>query len=256
MDGIDRAAEELARGEYVVALVGAGLSVESGIPPFRGAGGLWTKRGEPPMDGYRRMMSDPAQYWSEMLARRETDDEFARALNEAIPNEGHFAMARLEELGVLQHTITQNIDNLHFIAGSRSVTEIHGNRTKVRCVDCGERAPFEEADLSSLPPSCRRCGGLLKNDTVMFGEPIPQQALSECYAQAGRADCMLIAGTSATVTPAAWFPEMVLERGGALVEVNTEDTPFTPKAAASVRGPAGEMLPRIVDAVAARIARR
>jgi NAD-dependent deacetylase len=253
MDELDRTIEEAARvlvsARYAVALVGAGISVESGIPPFRGVGGLWTKHGEPPMDGYTRFLEDPAKGWRDMLARRETDDEFARTIREAAPNPSHLALADLESMGVLKHTITQNIDNLHFDAGSRAVTEIHGNRTKARCIACGERWRFDEIDVSQLPPLCARCGGVVKSDTVMFGEPIPQEALAECYRQAERADCMLIAGTSAAVVPAAWFPSIVSENGGALVEVNIEPTPYTATATASIRAPAGEALPKLAEAV-------
>ncbi|MDP9236809.1 MAG: hypothetical protein M3P30_05335 [Chloroflexota bacterium] len=254
--GIERAAEALASARYAIALVGAGISVESGIPPFRGPGGLWTKQGEPPMDGYQRFMLDPRAGWQAMLARRANNEEFSRALSAAVPNAAHLALAGLETMGVLRHTITQNIDNLHFDAGSRSVTEIHGNRTKVRCIDCGGRWPFDEIDIGepeNLPPACRLCRGILKSDTVMFGEPIPQAALSECHEQVALADCMLIAGTSASVTPAAWFPQMVLERGGVLVEVNTEPTPFTRQALASIRAPAGEALPQLVDRIRALV---
>jgi NAD-dependent deacetylase len=243
------AAEALASARYAIALVGAGISVESGIPPFRGAGGLWTKHGEPPMDGYRRFRADPGAAWRDMLARRDSDDEFSRAIRDAVPNAAHFALADLESMGVLKHMITQNIDNLHFDAGSRAVTEIHGNRTKVRCIDCGARWRFDEIDLATLPPACRRCGGVLKSDTVMFGEPIPEAALAECYEQAERADCMLIAGTSAAVVPAAWFPGIVAENGGSLVEVNIDETPYSATAVASIRAPAGEALPQLVEAV-------
>ncbi|MEX2245932.1 MAG: Sir2 family NAD-dependent protein deacetylase [Dehalococcoidia bacterium] len=246
---IDRAAEIIAGATYCVALVGAGLSVESGIPPFRGAGGLWTKHGEPPMDGYRKLLGDPAAYWQTMLARRESSDEFVRAIDAAQPNPAHHALARLEQIGRLRHTITQNIDNLHFVAGSKSVTEIHGNRTKLRCIACGARWPFEEFVITELPPPCPRCGGVVKGDTVMFGEPIPEAALRACYEQSERADVILIAGTSASVVPAAWFPQLVLERGGTLVEVNTEPTPFSPACAAVLRGPAGELLPVLVKCV-------
>jgi len=248
---IQRAARALVDARYAVALVGAGISVESGIPPFRGKGGLWTKHGEPPMDGYRRAMEDLKGYWESMLARREADDEFTRAIREARPNAAHHALAKLEQMGVLRHTISQNIDNLHFEAGQVAVTEIHGNRTKLRCIDCGARWPFAEFAITEIPPACPQCRGIVKGDTVMFGEPIPQAALAECHEQAGRADCMLIAGTSATVVPAAWFPETVLRRGGALVEVNPEPTPFTPHAVAVLRAPAGEALPLLADAVAA-----
>jgi len=255
-DAIDRAAEALASARYAVALVGAGISVESGIPPFRGPGGLWTKHGEPPMDGYQRMVLDRQAYWRDIRARRAaaSSDEFARAISEAVPNEGHFALARLEEIGVLKHTITQNIDNLHHTAGQRALSEVHGNRTKLRCIDCEARWPFDEFPGGDVlageeAPDCPRCGGFVKSDTVMFGEPIPRSVLAECHAQAERADCMLIAGTSATVTPAAWFPEMVRERGGALIEVNTEPTPFSRACVASLRGPSGVLLPQMVARV-------
>jgi NAD-dependent deacetylase len=250
---VEHAARVLASARYCIALVGAGISVESGIPPFRGAGGLWTRHGEPPMDQYAQAMSDPKAYWQSMLARRGSDDEFTRAIREAQPNDAHHALAQLERIGVLRHTITQNIDNLHFVAGSVAVTEIHGNRTKLRCIDCCARWPFEEfaLDEADLPPACPLCRGIVKGDTVMFGEAIPQAALAECYAQSEQADCMLIAGTSATVTPAAWFPQVVLERGGVLVEVNVDETPLSSLCEASLRGQAGVVLPGLVDAVEA-----
>lgn len=244
---IERAAEALACATYAVALVGAGISVESGIPPFRGAGGLWTKHGEPSMDGYRRFLEDPEAYWRERMS---ADSEFTRALEAARPNAGHVALARLEQMGVLKHTITQNIDNLHVLAGSVAVTEIHGNRTKLRCIACGRRWPRDEFAIVTLPPACPDCGGIVKSDTVMFGEPIPDAAIRTCYAHAERADCMLIAGTSAAVTPAAWFPGIVLERLGVLIEVNPEETPFS-EYAISVRAPAGVALPLLAERVAA-----
>lgn len=266
-DAIARAAEALVASRYVIALVGAGISVESGIPPFRGKGGLWTKNGEPPMDGYQRWMLDPAAGWREMLERRASagrgdGDEFTRAIAAARPNAGHDALARLEAIGVLRHTITQNIDNLHFEAGSDAVTEIHGNRTKVRCIDCDARwtfdafmatklAALEDGAEISLPPSCPHCRGIVKSDVVMFGEPIPQYALAECYRQAEQADCVLIAGTSAVVYPAAHFPEMVLQQGGIAVEVNPDETPYSRYAAVVLRGPSGEMLPALAEAVIA-----
>jgi NAD-dependent deacetylase len=246
---IERAARALVDARYVIALVGAGISVESGIPPFRGKGGLWTRHGEPPMDGYQRAMEDPRGYWESMLARRDSDDEFTHAIRQAKPNAAHHALARLESMGVLRHTISQNIDDLHFEAGSVAVTEIHGNRTKLRCIDCGARWPFVEFAITEIPPACPECRGIVKGDTVMFGEPIPQAVLAECHEQAGRADCVLIAGTSATVYPAAWFPELVLESGGGLIEVNPEPTPFTRHAVAALRAPAGEVLPLLVEAV-------
>jgi len=269
---LQAAAVALAASRYCIALVGAGISVESGIRPFRGKGGLWTEKGEPPMDGYRRFILDPAQGWRDLLARRAANDEFSKSIDAAVPNEGHFAMAELERMGILRHTISQNIDNLHFDAGSVAVTEIHGNRTKVRCIDCGARwrwpeflelaaswkshapdAAVEMTEISGVtmrvPPECPRCAGIVKSDTVMFGEPIPRAFLDECFEQSESADCIIVAGTSATVTPAADFAAMVLRRGGAMIEVNTDPTPFTDHCAAVLRGPSGELLPKLVDAV-------
>ena len=154
-------------------------------------------------------------------------------------------------MGVLRHTISQNIDNLHFVAGSVAVTEIHGNRTKLRCVGCGARWSWAEFAVESLPPSCPQCGGLVKSDTVMFGEPIPAAVLAECREQAELADCIIIAGTSATVVPAAWFPDIVVANGGSLIEINPDETPFAASAVAVLRGPAGEVLPALVERVEA-----
>src|SRR6266566_4652397 len=205
-DLLDRAAECLRRARYAIALTGAGLSVESGIPPFRGPGGLWTKHGEPPMDGYQRFLKDPRRAWEERLNPAGPMRELWEALAAARPNPGHTALAELEELGVLKCTITQNVDNLHRAAGSERLLEIHGNATLIRC--------FEEAE---------------------------------------RADCMIVAGTSATVYPAAQFPITIHERGGDLLEVNPYDSEITPLCRHALRGPAGEILPQLVERLRARL---
>src|SRR5205814_4544670 len=121
-DELAIAAEALASARYAIALVGAGISVESGIPPFRGPGGLWTKHGEPPMDGYQLAMADPAKHWREMLARRSGDDEFVRAIRDARPSAAHHALQRLEAIRVLKHTIAPHIDSVRFDAGTSRVT--------------------------------------------------------------------------------------------------------------------------------------
>src|SRR5712692_98818 len=125
------AAQALIAARYPIALTGAGMSVESGIPPFRGPGGLWTKHGEPPMNGYQRFLADPAKAWRERLSPRGPMRELWDTLRAAEPNPGHYALARLEDIGVLRCLITQNIDDLHRRAGSRSVAEIHGNVTLI-----------------------------------------------------------------------------------------------------------------------------
>jgi NAD-dependent deacetylase len=245
-----RIARQLSAAEHVVALTGAGLSVESGIPPFRGPGGLWTKYGEPPMDGYQRFLEDPAAAWRERLSPRA---EWARALRDTLaaaePNAGHRALSELERIGLLGCVITQNIDDLHAQAGSSNLLEIHGNHRLLRCLGCVRR--FEpdaiSIDLDDLPPRCPDCGGPVKGDTVQFGEPIPPDVLRRCYAEVERSDLMLVIGTSATVYPAADFPMEVLRRGGRVVEVNPTDTEFTANATDSLRGPAGALLSHLLD---------
>ena len=249
---LTRSAIALTAARRVVALTGAGLSVESGILPFRGPGGLWTKYGEPPMDGYQLFLADPAKAWKERLAPKA---EWARALRDALatakPNAGHRALAELERLGRCAGVITQNVDDLHRQAGTRNLLEIHGNHRLLRCLDCTRRFEPDAVaiDQDDLPPRCPECGGVIKSDTVQFGEPIPPDVLRRCYEEVERADCMLIIGTSATVYPAAEFPLEVLRKGGAVIEMNAEDTEFTSRATLSLRGPAAALLERLLQLV-------
>jgi NAD-dependent deacetylase len=152
----------------------------------------------------------------------------------------------MEDGGWLKHIITQNIDNLHQLAGSRNIIEIHGNRTKLRCIQCNTRWPLDEFPIDELPPHCPACAGLVKGDTVMFGEPIPRDVLDECVEQARLCDCMLLIGTSAVVYPAAQFPVDVKRAGGALIEINPNETPLADMADVVVRANAGDSLPKIV----------
>ena len=253
LEALGAAAECLARARYVIALTGAGLSVESGIPPFRGPGGLWTKHGEPPMNGFQLFLADPRRAWEERLNPTGPMRELWSALAAARPNPGHLALVELEEMGVLRATITQNVDNLHRLAGSTSLLEIHGNATLIRCLGCIMRFAREAIDFATLPPRCPHCGGLLKSDTVSFGEPIPPDVLEGCFEEASRADCILVAGTSATVYPAAQFPLEVRERGGDLIEVNPYPSELTAVSSYTLQGPAGEVLPRLAELVRERL---
>lgn len=248
-DVIQQAAALVLAADYVVGLTGAGISVESGIPPFRGPGGLWTKYGEPPMNGYQRFLADPRAAWEERLAPSGASKEIQETIRQAAPNPGHHAFVTLEEMGLLRCLITQNVDNLHRRAGSRNLAEIHGNSTLVRCIQCTSRYALEEVSVAQLPPSCPQCGGIIKIDTVSFGEPIPPDVLEMCYRETQCCDCMIVAGTSATVYPAAWFPMQVRERGGTLIEVNLYDSELTPLCNLSLRGKAAELLPRLVWAI-------
>jgi NAD-dependent deacetylase len=244
---LDKAAGIVHDSTYAIALVGAGISVESGVPPFRGPGGLWTKHGEPPMDGYQRFLADPQAWWADILARQGEHSEFRKALEEAKPNSAHYAMAEMEKMGFLKHTITQNIDNLHQEAGSVAITEIHGNRKKLRCVGCNTRWPLGELPTDEIPPRCPHCGGIVKTDTVMFGEPIPLDALESCQREARACDCVLLVGTSAVVYPAAEFPVIAYRRGAKLIEINPMETPLSDASSAVLRAPAGDVLPVLVE---------
>lgn len=247
---LDEAAGFISSAKHVVALAGAGLSVESGIPPFRGPGGLWTKHGEPSNLSYREFARDPGEWWE---ARFRSEDkpgdptyEMKVAVDLAEPNPGHRALVEMEEMDLLQCIVTQNVDNLHRVAGSRSLLEIHGNRTYLRCVGCGVRQPRAGYHFDSLPPICTRCGDVIKMDTVMFGEPIPEDVLLASREQAEICDCMLLVGTSGTVNPAARLPLVAKDLGATLIEINPEETTLTPHCDITLSGPSGELLPLLL----------
>ena len=257
INGIDgerliETAEVILGSQYVAALTGAGMSVESGIPPFRGPGGLWTKHGEPPMDGYQRFLADPKKHWEERLNPKGPMVEFRKALDDATPNPGHTALAELEEMGILKALITQNVDNLHKAAGSSRVLEIHGNYTLLRCINCNSRYEREDISLDNLPPKCPKCSGIVKGDGVAFGEPIPPDVLEGCQEVSSKCDCMLVIGTSATVYPAAAFPQQVQRQGNPVIEINLYESDLTPFCRISLQGPSGEIMPKLVDAVKKR----
>lgn len=246
LQAIRDAAAIIADSEYVMCLTGAGISVESGIRPFRGPGGLWTEKGEPSMDGYRRFLNDPKTYWEN---RMERVGEFGLSLRNKDPNPGHIALARLEEVGILRSLVTQNIDNLHNLAGSVNVLEIHGNSSLLRCIECSTRWSGDDFEVKEIPPTCPHCGGPIKTDTVMFGEPIPSNVLSRCFEEAERSDCMIVAGTSATVTPAASLPLIVRRNAGRLVEVNILESEISHVCDVNIFAPSGESLPILVEEV-------
>jgi NAD-dependent deacetylase len=246
LQAIRDAAEIIKKANYVTCLTGAGISVESGIRPFRGPGGLWTEKGEPPMDGYRRFLNNPEAYWKKRL---EEKSDFGIAIHNSEPNPGHIALAELEKMNVLKYLITQNIDNLHLAAGSRNVLEIHGNGYYLRCIDCSTKWHIDEFKIETIPPKCPNCGGVVKTDTVMFGEPIPSKILNRCFEEAQRSDCMIVAGTSATVTPAANLPLIVRRNGGALIEVNIRKSEISYNCDVNIFGQSGEVLPIIVEKI-------
>jgi NAD-dependent deacetylase len=224
-------------------LTGAGISAESGIPTFRGDGGLWTKYDPVKVASLDYFMTDPSAYWKVSKER----GSIALA---ARPNPGHHALAALEAGGHLVAVATQNTDGLHQDSGSRRVIELHGSGRTVQCLDCGNREPRSEVQARlemEMPPRCRVCGGIfLKPTVVLFGEPMPQAALQEAFALARAADVMLVVGSSLVVYPAADIPVVAVRSGASLIVINAEPTPLDEIATVVIRGKSGEVLPEIV----------
>ncbi len=258
-DLIQKVAEQLAKAENVVALTGAGISTESGIPDFRSPGGLWT-RIDPGEFSIDRFLQNPARFWKLHLGLKASGDFDLAA---ADPNPAHYALARMEQMGILKCVITQNVDNLHQRAGSIEVVEYHGNLLRACCMKCGDLEPIEDAEGRMLEdgsdaPRCRRCEGLLKPDAVFFGEPIPSKALMMSDVQSQKCDLLLVIGTSLQVYPAAQIPITVKAKQppALVVEVNREPSALHRQVTdILIPGSSGEILAKLMDALEAEIER-
>lgn len=243
---IERAAELLSYARSAIAMTGAGVSAESGIPTFRGEGGLWTKYDPVKVSSIDSFLADPAAYWTVSKERG------AVALM-ARPNPGHVALTRLEAAGRLTAIVTQNTDGLHQESGSKRVLELHGSGRAVQCLECGAREP--RADVQArldveMPPRCRACGStLIKPTVVLFGEPMPQPAIQEAFDLARSADVILVVGSSLVVYPAAEVPLIAVRSGSRMIVVNAEPTPFDGLAEVVIHGRSGEVLPLIADLI-------
>ncbi len=217
---INRVADLLKNSKYSIAFTGAGISVESGIPPFRGEAGIWN-RYDPQLLELNYFLNNSEQSW---LAIREIFYDF---FTSAKPNAAHLVLAKLEECGIIKSVITQNIDNLHFEAGSKEVYEFHGNSQNLKCLDCDYMILAKNADLNSLPPKCDKCGGLLKPDFIFFGEGIPPMAYQKSFDAAQKADVVLVIGSTGEVMPACQVPFEAKRRGATIVEINPTSSNFT-----------------------------
>jgi NAD-dependent deacetylase len=231
-------AELILNSKESVALTGAGISAESGIPTFRSRGGMWEKYDPAVYASIDVFRKDPSKYWS-------IRGDFIRNYNKYHPNEGHYALVDLEEMGVLRSVITQNIDGLHMKAGSKNVIELHGSLRETYCLKCGKEyiAPHVP---DGNPPYCD-CGGILKPHTVLFGEPLPQDALMKAQREAMTCKIMILVGTSAVVQPAASLPYSAKDRDAKVIEINIEKA--FPRADYFIEEKAGIALPRIVKEV-------
>jgi NAD-dependent deacetylase len=243
---VRHAAELIGSARSGLALTGAGVSAESGIPTFRGEGGLWTQYDPIKVASIEYFMADPSAYWKVSRDR-------GRVALAARPNAGHHALAALEASGHLAAVVTQNTDGLHQDSGSRKVIEIHGSSRTVQCLDCGNREARGDVQARldvEMPPRCKVCGGtFLKPTVVLFGEPMPQAAIQQAFGLAREADVMLVVGSSLVVYPAADVPLVAIRSGAQLIVINAEPTPFDELAAVVVRGKSGEVLPEIVELI-------
>jgi NAD-dependent deacetylase len=255
-DDLGRGRALLAQAERIVVLTGAGVSAESGVPTFRGPGGLWKSRRPEELATPEAFARDPRLVWEWYGWRRSVVASCA-------PNAAHLALARL----ALGHPdtliVTQNVDGLHHRAADAAATqsservdpdrayplEVHGAIHRDRCSGCGRRTPGGAVDATdeATLPRCATCGAPLRPDVVWFGESLDPDVLARAFEAAARADVCLVVGTSSVVYPAAAVPEATLARGGAVVEVNPDVTPLSARARVSVRGKAAEILPGLLS---------
>ena len=247
---ISKAAEIIQSSKFIVALTGAGISTESGIPDFRSPGtGLWTKKDPMKYASLDAFLQNPSAYWERAL----DPDGLGNKILDAKPSKAHLCIAELEQLGYLRSVITQNIDNLHQKAGNSDVIELHGTIYTAHCMDCGTK--YERKKVlgwiknGELPPRCKKdgCNGILKSDTILFGEQLDPNTLRKAVDMAKSADCMLVLGSSLVVTPAAHLPFLTIQNGGKLIIINLQETPHDINANLIIREKIGNIMPKILE---------
>lgn len=244
-DKIEQAAELIKKSNYIVAFTGAGISVESGIPDFRSPGGLWEKYNPNEYATYSTFLTHPEKYW---IMHKELRD----MIIDAKPNSAHIALADLEfKYGKLKAVITQNVDFLHSRAGNTKVLEIHGTTQTSRCLSCDKQFIYTEVeaflDQGQLPPRCPQCDGLIKTNTILFGEEMPRDVMQQARDEVVAADLLIIIGSSLTIYPAAALPSLAVQAGKRILIVNKEFTPMDTYANVSIRGMAGVIMPKIMS---------
>jgi NAD-dependent deacetylase len=239
---VGRLAELVRTRQPCVVLTGAGISTESGIPDFRSAEGIWAEYDPYEVGHIDALRRDPALVWDFYVRR-------LGVLRQAEPNDGHRALAELEERGWIRAVVTQNVDGLHERAGSLEVVEVHGSLREAECIHCGVRVPMAYA-LEQLPlPACPECGEILKPGVVMFGELLPAEAIQRAQSLAAEAGVLLVVGSSLEVHPVAALPGDTLAAGGVLAIVNRGGTPWDSRAEVVVDGAAGQTLGALAAAL-------
>ncbi len=243
-EDIERARQLVKKAKKVTALTGAGISVDSGIPDFRSEGGVWERYDSQEYATYESFLKNPEKFWT-------MGQELAQVLLKAEPNEAHLQLADLEKQGKLQAVITLNIDNLHQVAGSARVVELRGNYLRAYCMNCGTEYIGEEIHrrvaAGQIPPKCGKCEGVLKSEAVLFGEPMPEDPMAEAVQLCRETDLMLVVGTSLTIYPAAFLPQLAKNSGAKIILVSLEGTDRTGVADIVLRGRATELVPRITQ---------
>lgn len=243
---IQKAAQLFIESSSTVALTGAGVSTESGIPDFRGPNGLWTKVDVAKFASIDAFLSDPKGWWLTAL-------ELSPTIMNAKPNPAHKMMAKLEKMGFIHWLVTQNVDGLHRRAGSEKVLEVHGSLWSASCIVChtqvGRRHLERAIKKRWIPPTCPDCGGILKLDAVLFGEALPREVMAQAVEAARNCQLMLIVGSSLLVYPVATIPSIARQSGAHLIIINQEETPFDDVADLVFHAEAGDILTQITKAV-------
>ncbi len=240
---IKRAAEIIINSKHAVGFTGAGISVESGIPPFRGKNGLWSKY-DPIFLDLWYFEQHPYESWVKIK------EIFYDFFGKSKPNRAHYALAELESMGYIKSVITQNIDNLHQIAGSKNVIEFHGNSRTLVCSRCGKTYDFREEMIKELPPKCEDCGGVLRPDFIFFSEPIKPEVYEASFREARVADVFLVIGTTGEIMPASQVAFTAKYNGATIIEINIEESNYT-KTITDIflQGKATEMMDSLLEEI-------
>ena len=243
MDNIKALATDIQNAQNIVAFTGAGISAESGIPTYRGEGGLWTKYDPSKYASISYFLQNPSYYWNFFK------DVRYPILKKVKPNKAHLALFEMENIGNLKTVITQNIDGLHQEAGSSLVIELHGTTRTIICTDCSRKYTIREAFTKlerQIPPLCTKCSGILRPDVVFFGEMLDPEILRDAYASAASCDFLLAVGSSLVVYPAADIPLRAKQAGAKLAIINIDSTPLDSVADYVINDAAGKVLPLII----------
>lgn len=238
MGDMEQAREWLAQATSLAVLTGAGISAESGVPTFRGAGGLWKDYKPEELANPEAFAKNPKLVWEWYNWRREI-------IAKAVPNGGHRAIVELEKRKPRFTLITQSVDGLHDRAGSGKILKLHGDIWRMRCTVCGANWPDRRVPLPKLPPHCQ-CGGLTRPNVIWFGEPLADGMMKEAEHATTFAQVLLVIGTSAAVLPAANLIPHARKAGAKVIEINTEETAASGSVDCVLRGPAGDLLPRLL----------